>query len=80
MASKKSFEKILLPSVPDADQSNDQKLETAQAHEIQEYLGRYAKAGRKPVTLSLMWRTSMRKGGLCALDKFSKQVASWHRT
>lgn len=61
-------EKILLPKVPKADQSNDQKLETGRAHETLEYLGRYPYGSRRHVTLLLLWRTSMRRGGIRALD------------
>jgi len=61
-------EKILLPTVPKADQANEEMLETAQAQAALEYLAQYKYASRVHVELLILWRTSMRRGGLRALD------------
>lgn len=61
-------EKILLPTVPKGEQSNDTLLESAAASAALEYLERYHYASREHVELLILWRTSMRRGGLRALD------------
>jgi len=61
-------EKILLPSVSKGEISNDELLETPRAHDALEYLNRYHYASRQHVELLVLWRTSMRRGGIRALD------------
>lgn len=61
-------EKVLLPNVGKAERSDDTKLGAARTEAILDYLSRYEYASRKHVILLLLWRTSMRRGGLRAID------------
>lgn len=61
-------EKIILPSVPKSEQSNDELLAKGEAEAALDYLDQYQYASREHVELLLLWRTSMRRGGLRALD------------
>lgn len=61
-------ENILLPTVSKGNQSSDQMLEADRAHAALEYLREYRYASRQHVTLLLLWRTSLRRGGLRVID------------
>jgi site-specific recombinase XerD len=61
-------DKILLPNVSKSEESNDEMLEANRAQAALEYLNDYEYATREHVTLVLLWRTSMRRGELHALD------------
>lgn len=61
-------ERIRLPQVRGADQTDDRKLDAGRADAILDYLRQYRYASTVHVALLLMWRTSARRGGLRALD------------
>jgi site-specific recombinase XerD len=61
-------EKLILPSVPKREQANEELLEAGRAKAALEYLQQYQYACRRHVELLILWRTSMRRGGLRALD------------
>lgn len=61
-------EKVLLPTVSKSEQANEEMLTKTRADAALEYLDRYHYASRRHVELLILWRTSMRRGGLRALD------------
>jgi len=61
-------EKVLLPTVSKSEQANEEMLTKARADAALEYLYQYHYASRRHVELLILWRTSMRRGGLRALD------------
>jgi integrase len=61
-------ERVRLPQVRGAEQSDDRKLDAGRARAILDYLRQFHYASVEHVALLLMWRTSARRGGLRALD------------
>jgi site-specific recombinase XerC len=61
-------DKVLLPTVSKSEASNDELLEAGRAQAALEYLEDYEYASRQHVTLLVLWRTAIRRGGLRALD------------
>ena len=59
---------LLKPTASADDQTNVEKLPPERAREILEYLERFEYAGRRHVTMLLMWRFAFRLGDLRAID------------
>ncbi len=59
---------LLKPSVSKKESSNDEKLDVDRAKAILEYLGRYERASRDHIVMTLLWHTGCRMAGLRGLD------------
>lgn len=61
-------EKVLIPSVSDAEESKDVLIEPERAKRILERLNQFEYASRNHVILAILWHTGIRLGTLRALD------------
>lgn len=62
------WDKIQVPRIDRADQSNDEMLDADDAHEILQYLSTYQYSSVEHVLLALMWHTGLRVGAIHSLD------------
>lgn len=61
-------EKVLIPSVSDAEESKDVHIEPERAESILEHLNQFEYASRNHVIFAVLWHTGIRLGTLRALD------------
>jgi site-specific recombinase XerD len=61
-------EKVLIPSVSDAEEAKEVHIKPERAEQILEHLNQFEYASRNHVILAILWHTGVRLGTLRALD------------